>query len=75
MTMPGFSAESALQPNRGQYATSSYRASGAPGAVTPQSWLERARCAACCHGKRGYLACVGRCLLDGRCCHGGVDCD
>ena len=31
------------------------------------------KCAACCRGKAGFLACVARCVATGQACDGGVD--
>lgn len=76
MTMPGFVAEAALQANMGRYPGFPADASTEVGqAVTPQwSWLPglgALKCAACCKGKAGYVACVARCLVDGKCCDSG----
>lgn len=30
-------------------------------------------CALCCSTKSGYVACLARCLLDGRCCDNGTN--
>ncbi|MFI3189665.1 hypothetical protein BCS42_03405 [Crenothrix sp. D3] len=39
-------------------------------------YLRAIQCAARCKNKAGYLACVARCLADGRVCDGGTDnCD
>ncbi len=70
MTMPGFDAELALAPGRGEYAVSTPRNIHPSGAVTPQ-WLGRLKCVICCEGKAGFGACLARCLADGKCCDSG----
>lgn len=35
--------------------------------------LRGVKCAAACKNKAGFLACVARCMIDGKCCDGGVD--
>jgi len=39
--------------------------------ITPQAdWF---KCAACCAGKAGFLACVARCMATGQACDGGLN--
>jgi hypothetical protein len=35
--------------------------------------IKGAKCAACCQGKSGFLACVARCIATGQACDGGID--
>jgi hypothetical protein len=30
------------------------------------------KCALCCSQKKGFVACMARCLYDGQCCDGGL---
>jgi hypothetical protein len=39
-------------------------------AVT-QGWIGRIKCVICCRKKAGFVACLARCLVDGKCCDGG----
>lgn len=42
---------------------------------TTSNWLRRIKCVVCCRSKRGFSACVTRCLVDGKCCaEGNKDC-
>ena len=35
------------------------------------NWIRRIRCAVCCWKRRGFSACLTRCLADGKCCNKG----
>jgi hypothetical protein len=35
--------------------------------------IKGVKCAACCKGKAGFVACVARCIATGQACDGGVD--
>lgn len=36
-----------------------------------ENWLRRIQCAICCRTRRGFSACLTRCLADGKCCNKG----
>jgi len=36
-----------------------------------RNWLRRILCAVCCRKRRGFSACLTRCLADGQCCEKG----
>ncbi len=36
-----------------------------------QNWLRRIYCAVCCRKRKGFSACLTRCLADGQCCQKG----
>jgi hypothetical protein len=38
------------------------------------NFIQGAKCAVACQTKKGFLACVTRCMIDGMICDGGVDC-
>lgn len=35
-------------------------------------WWRRLICTICCERKEGFAACLARCLVDEKCCDGGV---
>ena len=41
--------------------------------LSDSSWIQGAICAARCKNKAGFLACVARCMVDGKACDGGVN--
>ena len=36
-----------------------------------ENWMRRILCAVCCRKRRGFSACLTRCLADGQCCEKG----
>jgi len=36
-----------------------------------ENWLRRIKCVVCCRKRKGFSACLTRCLADGRCCEKG----